>query len=194
MMTHVFISFHRLNKVVFEPCLNPFPRPGTVRPTVGAVRSPSGHRERPRGRPDPPDGSPGPWEHKEGGHQRTRLPNRPSAAVGARWRLLSRQQAPGMLSRGTMAPVCPIRLPRWPRRAFIRSNTCAKGFWTVPMPCWLKRAQLFGATSAKAPTDEGWTAGPESGARAGTCSLRRNGCGCSGDRVDGRGALGLDDR
>ena len=51
-----------------------------------------------------------------------------------------------MLSRRTMAPVCPIRLPRWPRCPFIRSNTCAKGFWTVPMPCWLKRAQLLGAT------------------------------------------------
>ena len=59
--------------------LNPFPVPGiqSVRPS-----GPSGRRERPRGRPDPPDGSPGPWEHKEGGHQRTRLPTRPSRLSG----------------------------------------------------------------------------------------------------------------
>jgi hypothetical protein len=59
--------------------LNPFPAPGiqSVRPS-----GPSGRRERPRGRPDPSGGSPGPWEHKEGGHQRTRLPTRPSRLSG----------------------------------------------------------------------------------------------------------------
>jgi hypothetical protein len=59
--------------------VNPFPWPGiqSVRPS-----GPSARRERPRGRPDPPDGSPGPWEHKEGGHQRTRLPTRPSCLSG----------------------------------------------------------------------------------------------------------------
>ena len=73
-----------------------------------------------------------------------------------------------------MAPVCPIRLPRWPRRAFIRSNTCAKGFWTVPMPCWLKRAQLLGATKAArrptkvGPRDREAARGPDLGVGMGT--------------------------
>ena len=51
-----------------------------------------------------------------------------------------------MLSRGTMAPVCRLRLPRWQTSPLIWSNTCTKCLWTVPMPCWLKRAQLLGAT------------------------------------------------
>ena len=62
--------------------VNPFPLPGiqSVRPS-----GPSGRREKraPTGSPGPPpDGSPGPWEHKEGGHQRTRLPTRPSWLSG----------------------------------------------------------------------------------------------------------------
>ena len=58
---------------------NPFPAPGiqSVRPSGS-----SGRGERPRGPPDPPDGSPGPGEQKEGGHQQTRLPIRPSCLSG----------------------------------------------------------------------------------------------------------------
>ena len=50
----------------------------------------------------------------------------------------------------------------------------------------------FFNASAGAPPDESWTAGP--GSRARTCSLRQNGCRYYAERVDGRGALGLDAR
>ena len=50
----------------------------------------------------------------------------------------------------------------------------------------------FFNSSDGSPTDEGWTAGPGSRARA--CSLRRNGCGWTLGRVDGQGALRLDAR
>jgi hypothetical protein len=101
------------------------------------------------------DGSPGPGEQKEGGHQQTRLPIRPSCMSGLDGGCPA-PLPPGMPRRQTMAPLCQIRLPRWPRCPFIRSNTCDKGFWTVPMPCWLKRAQLLvAARSSRRPTKVG---------------------------------------
>ena len=85
------------------------------------------------------------------GPQRTRQPIRPSRAARARWRLPCRQQAPGMLSRGTMAPVCRLRppAPRWQTSPLI---IMFEHLYQVPLDGsdalfgWLKRAQLLGAT------------------------------------------------
>ena len=165
--------------------INPFPFPGiqSVRPS-----GPSGRRERPRGRPDPPDGSPGPWEHKEGGHQRTRLPTRPSRLSGLDGGCpASRHAQPVNHGTSLSDPAATLATVSFHK---------VEHLCQVPLDgSDALLAQTYSAflnVSAGAPPDESWTAGP--GSRARTCSLRRNGCRYYAERVDGRGALGLDDR
>ena len=137
--------------LISEPLFNPFPAPGiqSVRPSGS-----SGRGERPRGPPDPPDGSPGPGEQKEGGHQQTRLPIRPSCLSGLDGGCPASRHAQ-TANHGTNLsnPAASLATARCP---YIRSNTCEKGFWTVPKPCWLKRAQLLvAARSSRRPTKVG---------------------------------------
>ena len=44
------------------------------------------------------------------------------------------------LSRQTMAPVCLLRLPRWPARANTCTNRPTTTRCTAPWPCWAKRS------------------------------------------------------
>ena len=97
-----------------------------------------------------------------------------------------------MPSRRTMAPVCWLRLPRCKRRPFIWSNTLRTCHWMAPKPCWLMRSQNLDGRRVGAPANEGWLAGPESGARP--WSLHLNECRHDAHRDDGQGAHRLDAR
>jgi hypothetical protein len=147
--------------------LNPFPTPGiqSVRPS-----GPSGRRERPRGRPDPPDGSPGPWEHKEGGHQRTRLPTRPSRLSGLDGGCpASRHAQPVNHGTSLSDPAATLATVSFHKVEHLCQVPLDGSDALLAQTC-----SAFLNMSAGAPPDESWTAGPESRAR--TCSLRRNGC------------------
>ena len=147
--------------------LTPFPPPGiqSVRPS-----GPSGRRERPRGRPDPPDGSPGPWEHKEGGHQRTRLPTRPSRLSGLDGGCpASRHAQPVNHGTSLSDPAATLATVSFHKVEHLCQVPLDGSDALLAQTC-----SAFLNMSAGAPPDESWTAGPESRAR--TCSLRRNGC------------------
>ena len=145
--------------------LNPFPPPGiqSARPS-----GPSGRRERPRGRPDPPNGSPGPWEHKEGGHQRTRLPTRPSRLSGLDGGCpASRHAQPVNHGTSLSDPAATLATVSFHKVEHLCQVPLDGSDALLAQTC-----SAFLNMSAGAPPDGSWTAGPESRAR--TCSLRRN--------------------
>ena len=137
---------------------NPFPFPGiqSVRPS-----GPSGRRERPRGRPDPPDGSPGPWEHKEGGHQRTRLPTRPSRLSGLDGGCpASRHAQPVNHGTSLSDPAATLATVSFHKVEHLCQVPLDGSDALLAQTC-----SAFLNASAGAPPDESWTAGPGSRAR-----------------------------
>ena len=155
---------------------------------VGSVHARGGRRERPRSRTDPPGGSPGPWEHKEGGHQRTRLPTRPSRLSGLDGGCpASRHAQPVNHGTSLSDPAATLATVSFHKVEHLCQVPLDGSDALLAQTC-----SAFLNASAGVPPDESWTAGP--GSRARTCSLRRNGCRYYAERVDGQGALRLDAR